>query len=131
MSVVHTFDPSARATPDAKRIERLLSASAELDQPNFGFNAKEVEELAPLMRCQKDEWTAAAADLNDEQLVCLARLLTLAETLPGWEARERSPVIALMAELRSRNAVPSDLGPWIRSNTENRFLPWGSLLDRL
>ena len=131
MSVVHTFDPSARATPDAKRIERLLSASAELDQPNFGFNAKEVEELAPLMRCQKDEWIAAAADLNDEQLVCLARLLTLAETLPGWEARERSPVIALMTELRSRNAVPADLGPWIRSNTENRFLPWGSLLDRL
>lgn len=117
--------------PDAKRIERLLLASAALDQPNFGFSAEELEDLAPLMRCQKDEWSAAAARLKDDQLVRLVRLLTLAERLPGWQARERSPVIALMAELRLRNAVPVDLGPWIRSNTDNRFLPWGSLLDRL
>lgn len=83
------------------------------------------------MRCPRNEWSAAAANLNTEQLARLVRLLTLAEVLPGWEAKERSPVIVLMAELRSRSAVPSDLGPWIRSHTENRFLPWGSLLDRL
>lgn len=131
LSVVHTFDPNVRATPDARRIKRLLAASADLDQPNFGFSVEEVEELAPLMRCHKDEWSAAAANLNDEELVRLVRLLTLAEALPGWQARERSPVIVLMAELRARNAAPAELGPWIRSSSENRFLPWGSLLDRV
>ncbi len=131
LSPVHTFDPSTQLTPDATRIERLLLASTQLEEPSFGFSPEEIQHLAPLMRCQRDEWSAAAESLNDEQLVCLVRLFTLAEALPGWQAGERSPVIGLMAELRSRNAVPADLGAWIRSNTENRFLPWGSLLDRL
>ena len=131
LSAVHTFDPNRSARPDAVTIERILRASNESDQPDFGLSSEEVQKFAPLMRLETALWREVIARLDDQSLVALVRFFTLAEQLPGWLAGERSPVIPLMSELRARNAVPADLGSWIRSNSENRFLPWGSLLDRL
>ena len=51
--------------------------------------------------------------------------------LPNWEALGRSPVIPLVAELKRRGRYPRELTGWIKANTTNRFLPYGSLLDRL
>ena len=128
---VQTFDPSSRVVPNEAHLARLQRASAQLDTPNFGLSEREIAKLAPLMRCALSEWTTLAGGLDTTRLVDLIRLFTLAEALPGWQARERSPVIAFMAELRARNAVPEDLGAWIRAHSDNRFLPWGSLLDKL
>jgi hypothetical protein len=70
--------------------------------------------------------------LADAQLVQLTKFFTLAEMqLPGWEALARSPVIPIVAELRRRGCYPGDLTAWIKAHTTNRFLPYGSLLDRL
>ncbi len=131
MSAVHMFDPTRQMLPDAQRIDRLLRASTQLDLPDYGFTSDEIHTLAPLMRANPDDWHAAASKLDDEQLLGLVRLLTLAETLPEWEALERSPVIALIAELRQRDALPKDIIAWIRAHSSNRFLPWGSLQSRL
>ena len=128
---VHTFDPSTRIVPNEAHLARLHTASGQIDAPNFGLSEREVAKFAPLMRCALSEWKALTRGLDDARLVDLVRFFTLAEALPGWQARERSPVIAFMAELRSRKAVPDDLGAWIRAHSDNRFLPWGSLLDRL
>ena len=130
-STVQTFDPRARVMPNEAPIERLLAASEQLGTPNYGLGTAEVTEYAALMQCQLDEWRGLAEGLDSAQLVHLVRFFTLAERLPGWQAGERSPVIVFMAELRKRKAVPSELGAWIRDNTENRFLPWGSLQSRL
>jgi hypothetical protein len=40
-------------------------------------------------------------------------------------------VIPLARLLKSRGDYPEDLTAWIRAHTGNRFLPYGSLLDRL
>lgn len=109
----------------------MLRASAESDHADFGFGSEEVQKFAPLMRLEAGLWRDAIAELDDQRVVALVQFFTLAEQLPGWQAQERSPVVPLMAELRARNAVPSELSAWIRSNSDNRFLPWGSLLDRL
>ena len=69
--------------------------------------------------------------LDAVQLLALIRFYTLAESLPGWEAGARSPVIPMVAELKKRGEYPADLGVWIKERTDNRFLPYGSLLDRL
>ena len=130
-AAVQTFDPQQRMTPSAERIERLLEAAEQLGAPNFCMSDTETKELAPLMQCPLNDWRAVAGELKTSQLIALARFFTLAEALPGWQAGDQSPVIAFMAELRKRQAVPSDLGAWIRANSENRFLPWGNLLDRL
>ena len=131
MSVVQSFDPSQSVQPDANSIERMLRAGEALDQPDYGLGQEEIQKFAPLMHAGAPRWREAAVNLDDETLVSLVRIFTLAEQLPGWHAGDRSPVIPLMAELRKRSAVPADLGTWIRANTDNRFLPWGSLLDRL
>ncbi len=109
----------------------MLRAGEALDQPDYGLGQEEIQKFAPLMHAGAPRWREAAVNLDDESLVSLVRIFTLAEQLPGWHAGDRSPVIPLMAELRQRSAMPADLGTWIRANTDNRFLPWGSLLDRL
>jgi hypothetical protein len=71
-------------------------------------------------------------ELPDADLDALARLYTLAEARdPAWEAGARSPVIAFFAELKARGADTAELASWIRAHSENRFLPHGSLQDRL
>jgi hypothetical protein len=71
-------------------------------------------------------------DLGDGEIEALIRFFTLAEArLPNWEAGAQSPVIPLAAVLRQRGAWPPALSRWIRAESRNRFLPWGSLADRL
>lgn len=66
------------------------------------------------------------------QLIHWLRVLTLVEArLPGGDMGAKSPVIALARILRERGDYPVSLTPWIRSVSDNRFLPYGSLKDRL
>ena len=66
------------------------------------------------------------------RLVGWARVLTLAdESISGCDAGAKSPVIAIARLLRARGDYPDDLTAWIKSVSRNRFLPYGSLMDRL
>ena len=63
-----------------------------------------------------------------EDILVLIKLFTLIEVLPGWDAGSKSPVIALSKLLKRRNAFTPDIRKWIKSNTDNRYLPYGSAL---
>ena len=103
-----------------------------LEDANFGLDDAELELLAPLMSLDADQWTAAAREQDAVELVAWIRFFTLAETrLPGFEAGAKSPVIPLARCLRERREYPADLTSWIRAHSDNRYLPHGSLLDRL
>ena len=130
---VEPFDPSALALKlDAGVLEELAGAAAHLDDSDFGLERERIGALAAVARHDdKVDWKAAATGLESAQLIALIRLYTLAERLPGWEAGARSPVIPLAAELKKRGDYPDDLTAWIKANTDNRFLPYGSLMDRL
>lgn len=79
-----------------------------------------------------DEWSDFFADRSSGRLVAWLRVLTLAEeTIPGCETGAKSPVIVLARLLRERGDYPTDLTAWIKSVSTNRFLPYGSLMDRL
>ena len=130
---VESFDPSAvdHTISDA-RLARLLDAACCLDEENFGLGTEDVRDLAAVARHPESDWSARAGTLGDEEVLALIRLFTLAETrLPGWESGAASPVVPLAAALKRRGAYPADLTRWIRGNTANRFLPYGSLMDRL
>lgn len=139
---VENWDPNAakpqggagQLTP--AQLARLLEAACRLDTPRFGLDAGAAGELAPLARHGSDgaavDWAAAVQPLGDDDVIALIRLFTLAESaLSGWEAGERSPVIPLARELKRRGSYPADLTAWIKANSQNRFLPYGSLMDRL
>ena len=130
---VEPFDPGAIALKlDASVLAELAGAAARLEEEGFGLSRERISALAAVARHDdKADWKAAGDELESAQLVSLVRLFTLAESLPGWEAGARSPVIPLAAELKRRGDYPDDLTAWIKANTDNRFLPYGSLMDRL
>ena len=130
---VGSWDPSAAAALNAEDIERLVVAAGQLEEATFGLDAVEIARLAPLARHDGNiDWRSAAGTLSDSAIETLIRLFTLAEQrFPSWESGPRSPVVPLVAELKARGAYPPDLTRWIKAHTANRFLPHGSLLDRL
>ena len=78
------------------------------------------------------EWSGFFAKRTSARLIAWMRVLTLVETsVPGCEAGAKSPVIVLARLLRDRGDYPAELTDWIKSVSSNRFLPYGSLMDRL
>lgn len=130
---VGSYDPSATAlslSPEV--VAELLAAAGQLEEANFGLAEQRAGELAPLARqSDNSDWGAVATGLDAAELESLIRLFTLAERLPGWSAQAKSPVIPLARELKARGGYPEALSGWIKSHTDNRFLPYGSLMDRL
>jgi len=130
---VETFDPdSAKPTMTEDVLTRLLVAAGKLAAERFGLTPEEADRMAPLVRQDAADWRAAAGNLSDEDVVSLIRLFTLGEAVfPNWESGAKSPVIPLVGELKRRGTFPPELTRWIKANTGNRFLPYGSLMDRL
>jgi hypothetical protein len=133
MSQVGVWQPDSNAIAlDRALLERLARCANHLDDARLGLDADEVTRLAALMRRSREQWRAAVADVDATAIEKLIRFLTVAEEkLPNWEGGAHSPVIALAAELRRRGAYPKPLTAWMRAHSQNKFLPWGSLTDRL
>ena len=133
MGDVGVWQPNVHGvTLNAALLARLTRAADSLDVQAFGLTTDEVVEFASVMRHPAADWTPLLADQPDAVLVQLVRFFTLAEMqLTGWEALGHSPVIPIVAELRRRKSYPHELTAWIKAHTNNRFLPYGNLLDRL
>jgi hypothetical protein len=136
---VGSFDPSNKnSTCDVNSgdLAEFSRASQALEAADFGLDELAIARLAAFARHAPGrggaDWALVAESMADTAVVDLIRLFTLAESrLLGWEAGAKSPVVALAALLRQRDAYPKELTTWIKANTNNRFLPYGSLMDRL
>jgi hypothetical protein len=130
---VDSWDPTAPAAPTALDLSRLCRAGDALTTENFGLSTHEIARLAAFARHQGGvDWAALGEQCSDEEVLALIRLFTLAESAFGaWEAGAQSPVIPLVALLKRRGSYPESLTRWIKANSDNRFLPHGSLMDRL
>lgn len=132
---IGSWDPAADAAAHSIHIEEStlrrfigFAASDQLDQLETLMPAEERQTLSGLMALDPAQWLAAAEPLADDDILQLVRFFTVAESLPGWEAAEKSPVIPLAKTLRKRgNRLDKDLLKWIRSVSDNRFLPYGPL----
>ncbi|MEZ5524599.1 MAG: hypothetical protein R3E62_06480 [Pseudomonadales bacterium] len=136
MSTVDTWDPSQQGDTPGIDKEVLLqlaqiSADGKLDQLQQTLSSEQINAHRHLMKHHKEDWLSSAANLEPDTLVHLVRFFTLAEMqLPGWEAGSKSPVVWLCRELKNRGAFPdAELIAWIKSNTDNKFLPYGNILD--
>lgn len=92
------------------------------------LDASQISRGAVLMTLDPASWNCIG-DWDEPQLEALIRFFTIAEMqLPGWQGGKKSPVIALVKLLKNRNAFSQELRRWIKANTDNRFLPYGSAL---
>ena len=126
------FDPSqASAELDNALVEQsIVAANAQDDGAQLRLTADEVTALAPAVT--HVGWSAVAQDLSTEDLVALIRLFTLGEgQFSSWQAGAKSAVIKLARVMKARKEMTPELTAWIKANTDNRFLPYGDLMDRL
>jgi len=129
---VDTFDPSAMGNPmDEAAWRDLCAYAADFTGDALTLSELEVARFAALS--SHPDWGAKAREIEaDETLQSLIRVFTLGEmAYPSWAAGEKSPVIALVRELKRRGSYDPAVTRWIKSHTSNKFLPHGSLMDRL
>ena len=93
-----------------------------------GLTADAFEAQRNWIKLPAQNWAAAEA-LPLEHIRQLIRFFTLAEFhWAGWEAGKLSPVIPLVAQLKQRDAFDATFRRWIKTNTDNRYLPNGAIL---
>lgn len=126
-----SLTPAQHSEVDAQLLARFVNLANEqrLDQLDQALSDTEQQQYAPIMQLPFEQWQQATETLDNQSLLALIRFFTKAEGLPGWEAGNKSPVIAITKILKSRGvALEKDLLLWIKSHSNNRFLPNGSLL---
>lgn len=82
-----------------------------------------------IMRRPFQEWYEVARRLSCTDVVSLIRALTVAERdLPNFRCGSVSPVISLYRFLLDSSSEDfSDLRGWVLANTQNPYLPFGSM----
>lgn len=120
---------STSAGIDEALLEKFVEAGHFLgDSVDEAFLEQyEIAGESQVMKAGVDTWDATEV-LPIEDILVLIRLFTLVEVLPGWEAGPKSPVIALVKLLKRRNAWGAETRKWIKQNTDNRYLPYGSAM---
>ena len=130
MSDVGAWEPAAKL--GACHAQALDVAAGEAAKDALDIDDAVAARLRQVFFATADERAGLFDGEPSQRLVGWARALTLAEeSIPGCEGGAKSPVIALARLLRSRGDYPHDLTPWIKQVSSNRFLPYGSLMDRL
>ena len=105
-----------------------LASDNDLTDISVMLDESQISQGAVLMTLDAASWDCIS-DWDDRRLAALIRFFTLAEMqLPGWQGGNKSPVIALVKLLKKRNAFPQELRRWIKANTDNRYLPYGSAI---
>lgn len=128
---VDSWDPAASGLQSRHR-EILNAACASLEDDSIAISSEDQAFLRPTMQRDAAEWQRFVAGEKSTTVVAWVKVLTLVERdFNGFEAGSRSPVLTLTKILKSRGELPPDLFAWIKAHTDNRFLPYGSLSDRL
>ena len=122
------FDPGAtEGALDIELVQVLLTQFADT-LPDLAGD--EVERFSVLAR--HPGWSGVVADFATPELIRLVKIFTLLERKHlAFSAGADSPVIAMVRALKSRGAWDRTLSQWVKSNTDNKFLPHGNLMERL
>jgi hypothetical protein len=124
------WEPADKLEITIDKLNQYVDLMSEVDETDL--SAAMTDEMISgdvvLMKQQESSWEAAQ-ELTDDSLVKLIRFFTLAEMqLAGWDGGRQSPVIYLASILKSRGRFEQGLRKWIKKNSDNRYLPYGSAL---
>lgn len=122
--------PSKAFAINEELLKRFIALGNEADKLDLAseLTSAELSAGAVLMTLDASAWHFLH-DRETASLTSLIRFFTLAEgQLPGWKAGNKSPVIAIVGILKKRQEFSTELRKWIKSNTDNRYLPYGSVI---
>ncbi len=92
------------------------------------FSEDFIKDNADLMQ-QAQESFDIVNSFPDDVIIDLIKFFTVAEmTYSGWKAGKKSPVIYLVKILKGRAVFCDELRKWVKNNSDNRYLPHGSVL---
>lgn len=131
MTDVEQWDPTKNSLRDVHRV--ILSKGAvQLASGGLCLTDTDQAELRSVLLLGFSSWEKFVDATDVETIISWIKVLTICEQeYSGFDSGAKSPVIPLVRVLKRRNAYPSALTTWIKENSSNRFLPYGSLLDRL
>lgn len=131
MTDVEQWDPAKNSLGDV-HCAILSRAAVQHESGGLCLSDTDQAELRAVLLLGSSSWEKFVDAIDAETIVAWIRVLTICEEeYSGFDCGAKSPVIPLVRVLKRRNAYPSDLTSWIKSHSRNRFLPYGSLLDRL
>ena len=98
-------------------------------EANTLLSNEERQSHKKIMTLPKENWFAISDELSENDIILLIKFFTLAEKqINDWIAEEKSPVIWLSKMLRKKGStLDKNLLLWIKSNSNNKFLPYGPL----
>ncbi|MDC3332801.1 hypothetical protein OAV62_01020 [bacterium] len=131
-----TWDPQNTATDPINKItdaplQQFIDLSKQnlLDTLDSQLSKEDIQKWASLMSIDASSWNDITDNFNHEDIEHLIRFFTIAESLPGWTAGDKSPVIYLGKILKQQGKrIDKELTLWIKSNSNNQFLPHGPLI---
>lgn len=126
---VGVWEPKRQVSLDTESLRQLgrVMAGADLADLGGALTTDEIRDGSAFIKQPEPAWQVAGS-LDDAEIIALIRLFTLGEMqLPGWEGGKASPVIYLVRILKEREAFTPELRKWIKANTDNRYLPNGSV----
>jgi hypothetical protein len=126
---IGTWDPDAIQAQI--RPEQLKAALAFTDPNTFPTQAPpQLMPLQALMNSPRSAWQPLLEPMSNPELTELCRFFTLAEARwADWFGGDKNPVIWIYKDLKARGEVPDKaLALWIKTHSDNRFLPHGNLL---
>ena len=127
---VGIWQPTGEVRLDAGKLRHFASLMSVVEGDDLTgiFSANELANEAALMTLDADAWNVANS-LTDSEIIALVRFFTLAEMqFADWVGGKRSPVVYLVRILKRRDKFSPELRKWIKANTDNRYLPYGSVL---
>ena len=120
-------EPQSLNTLNQEQVNPLLEKLAA-DNGSLAWVAESVDWVEPLAKADKKAWTELSASLKATQLIPLIRFFTLVEKEQNWDLGDKSPVIPLFKQLKKSEGLDRELVQWVKSHTDNKFLPFGPLL---
>lgn len=131
MSEVQKWDPTLHVLGCSDR-KLLNQVATQVSVDRLALTDQQLKSLQTIDGVAQRAWLAFAMDKRDEELVNWIKVLTLCpELYSGFVQGASSPVIPLVRVLRRRGTFSPDLRTWIKQHSRNRFLPYGSVADRL
>lgn len=127
---VESWDPQVGVLSDDHR--HILNELAESDQSSLQLNEPQRAILQAAFSTSPVKWEEFVEPVSNDTLIAWVKVLViLAESYAELNVGANSPVIPLVRVLKRRASYPADMTAWIKTYSSNKFLPYGSLSDRL